>query len=71
MKLYTLIIGIFNTPLSPVDRSTGQNPNREIRELTHIMTQKELTIIYRTFYPNPKNMPSSQHLLEPSMKLIT
>ena len=35
-----------------MDRSVTQKIKREIRELTDIMTQMELTDIYRTFHPN-------------------
>ena len=53
-KPHTLIVGDFNTPLYPIDMSTRQKPNREIRELTDIMTQMDLTDIYRTFHLNTK-----------------
>ena len=39
----------FNTPLSSLDRSVRQKINREIKELTDIMTQMDLT-----FHPNIK-----------------
>ena len=37
-----------------MDKPTRQKLNREIRELTDIMTQMELTNIYTTFHPNTK-----------------
>ena len=44
----------FYTPLTPLDRSVRQKINKEIRELTDVMTQMDLTDIYRTFHPNIK-----------------
>ena len=54
IKPHTPIVGDFNTPLSPMNRSSGQKLNREIRELAAVMTHMDLTDIYRTFYPNKK-----------------
>ena len=34
--------------------STRQKLNREIRELTDVMNQMDLTDIYRSFHPNTK-----------------
>ena len=47
-------MGDFNTPLSPLDRSVRQKINREIREVTDVLTQMDLTAIYRIFHPNRK-----------------
>ena len=55
-----------HTPLSPMDRSTRQKFNREIRELTDVMNQMDLKDIYTTFHPNRKEYTFFRHLIEPS-----
>ena len=35
------------------------------------MILMDLTVIYRTFHSNKNIIPSSQHTMEPSLKLIT
>ena len=54
IKRHRLIARDFNTTLLPMDRSTRQKLNREIRELTDVMNQMDITDICRTFHPNRK-----------------
>jgi hypothetical protein len=46
----TVVVGDFNTPLSPKDRSSKQKINKEILELNYTIDQKDLTDIYRIFH---------------------
>ena len=47
----TIIVGDFNTPLTPMDRSTKQKTNKEIETLNDTMEQLDTVDIYRTFHP--------------------
>ena len=51
----TIIGGEFNTPLTPVDRSTKQKINKETQTLNDIIDQLDPIEIYRTFHPKTMN----------------
>ena len=59
----TIIMGDFNTPLIPMDRSTKQKVNKETQTLNDTIDQLDLTDIYRTFHPKTMNFTffSSAH----------
>ena len=59
----TIIVGDFNTPLTPMDRSTKQKINKETQTLNDTMDQLDLIDIYRTFHPKTINFTffSSAH----------
>ena len=47
----TIIAGDFNTPLTPMDRSTKQKIKKEMQTLNDTIDQLDLIDIYRTFHP--------------------
>jgi exonuclease III len=47
----TVIVGYWNTPPSPIDRSSRQKINKETPELLHTLDQIDMVDIYRVFYP--------------------
>ena len=51
----TMIVGVFNTPLTPMDRSTKQKINKETQTLNDTIDQLDLIDIYRTFHPKTMN----------------
>ena len=51
----TIIVGDFNTPLTPMDRSTKQKINKETQILNNTIDQLDLIDIYRTFHPKTMN----------------
>ena len=44
-------MGDFNTPLTPMDRSTKRKINKEMQTLNDTIDQLDLIDIYRTFHP--------------------
>ena len=62
----TIIVGDFNTPLTPIDRSTKQKINKETQTLNDTIDQLDLIDIYRTFHHLKMNFTFSQVHTEPS-----
>ena len=59
----TIIVGDFNTPLTPMDRSTIQKTSKETQTLNDTTDQLDLIDIYRTIHPKTVNFTffSSAH----------
>ena len=51
----TIIVGDFNIPLTPIDRSTKQIINKETQTLNDTIGQLDLIDIYRAFHPKLMN----------------
>ena len=47
----TIIVGDFNTPLSPMDISSKMKINKETQALNDTLKKMDLIDIYRTFHP--------------------
>ena len=47
----TIIVGDFNTPLSPMDRSSKMNINKETQALNDTLNKMDLIDISKTFHP--------------------
>ena len=63
MNSNTIIVGVFNTPLTPMNRSAKQIISKERQTLNDTMDQLDLIDIYRTFHPKTMNFTffSSAH----------
>ena len=59
----TIIVGNFNTSLTPKDRSAKQKINKETQTLNDTIDQLDIIDIYRTFHPKTMNFTffSSTH----------
>ena len=51
IKSNTIILGDFNTPLSPMDRSSKMKINKETQALYNTLNKMDLIDIYSTFNP--------------------
>ena len=48
----TIIVGDFNTPLTPMGRSSKQKINKETQVLNDTLDEMDLIDIFRSFHPN-------------------
>lgn len=79
MSTNLITASTFNTPLSPIDRSSGRQ-NRQTSELSDILHQMHLADIDRIFHPNTNEYPfysaerssfsKTDHILEHQLKQI-
>ena len=51
MDSNTIIVGDFNTPLIPMDRSSKQKINKKTQVLHDTLDEMDPTDIFRTFHP--------------------
>ena len=51
----TILVGDFNTTLTPMDRSTKQKINKETQTLKDTIDQLHLIDTYRIFHPKTMN----------------
>ena len=66
----TIIVGDFNTLLTPMDRPSGQKINKATKILNDIIEQLDLIDIFRTLQPKkPQNTPPFQAHMEHSLGL--
>ena len=48
----TIIVGDFNTPLTPMDSSSKQKINKETQVLNDTSNEMDLIAVFRIFHPN-------------------
>ena len=48
----TIIVGDFNTPLTPMDKSSKLKINKETQVLNDTLDEMDIIDIFRTFHPN-------------------
>ena len=55
MDSNTIIVGDFNTPLTPMDSSSKQKINKKTKVLNDTLDEMDLIDIFRTFHPNAED----------------
>ena len=66
MDSNTVILGDFNTPLTPMDRSSKEKINKKTQVLNDTLDEMDFIDIFRTFHPNAEEYSSSQVHMEHS-----
>ena len=64
----TIIVGDFNTPLTPMDRSTEQKITKETQTLNDTMDQLHLIDIYMTLHPRFSSVQLSRSVVSDSLR---
>ena len=57
-----MIVGDFNTPLTPMDRASKQKINKETQVLNDTLDEMDPIDIFRTFHPNAQYIFSQVHM---------
>ena len=63
----TIIVGDFNTSLTPMGRSSKQKMNKETQVLNDTLDEMDLIDIFRKFHPNTEEytfFPSTRNILQ-------
>ena len=72
MDSNTVILGDFNTPLTPMDRSLKQKINKETQVLNDTLDEMDLIYIFRSFHPTAEEYTfSSAHRTFPRIDHIS
>ena len=56
------MVGVFNIPLTLMDRSSKQKINKETQVLNYTSDEMDLIDIFRTLHTMQKNTPSEVHM---------
>ena len=65
----TIIVRDFNTPLSPMDRSSKMKINKETQALNDTLNKMDLIDIYRTFHPKTTEYTSFSSVCGPFSRI--
>ena len=66
----TIIVGYFNIPFTPMDRSTKKKINKEIQTLNDTIDQLDLIDIHRTFHHKKKKKNEFHLFLKHTWKFL-